>query len=128
MQKSILVIDDEPAIRLSFELALEESSYEVHTADSGEKGLEMFTSGSYDLIFLDLKMPGLNGVETLQKIREMDEQVAVYIVTAFYEDFFHELDGLAQKGVSFEIMQKPVDSTHINLVCQGILHGPVSCD
>ena len=92
MNKRILVVDDEEAIRKSFILALEDTDYKVDAADSGEKGIEFVINQTYDLIFLDLKMPGLNGVETLQKIREIDNQAIVYFVTAFYGEFLEELE------------------------------------
>ncbi len=125
MAKRIIVIDDEAAIRRSFELALEDSGYLVDTASSGKKGLEMIASESYDLVFLDLKMPGMSGVETLSEIRKLDQEMLVYIVTAFYGEFFEELSIMAQKGTEFELLNKPVDGDTILMVCKGALEGPM---
>ena len=47
----------------------------------------MAKARKYDLVFLDLKMPGLNGVETLRELRQMDQDLPIYIVTAFHEEF-----------------------------------------
>ncbi len=121
----ILVIDDEEAIRKSFVLALEETEYQVDTAESGEKGIEMEKGGKYDLIFLDLKMPGLNGVETLQELRKIDKGVPIYIITAFYEEFFEELKGSEKDGIEFEVLRKPFSGDQILLTAKSILKGPI---
>ena len=128
MSKKVIVIDDESAIRRSFELALEESDYGVDTASSGKEGLEMLKNGSYDLVFLDLKMPGMTGVETLREIRKRDEAIPVYIVTAFYGEFFDELSTMAENGIEFEVLNKPVDGDTILKVCQGVLEGVMILD
>ncbi len=108
MSKRILVIDDEEAVRMSFILALEDTGFEVDTAESGEKGLQMKKNAEYDLIFLDLKMPGMNGVETLRQIRKTDKKVPIYIFTAFHKEFFEELKIARKEMLSFEILKKPI--------------------
>ena len=123
MTKRILVIDDEDAIRKSFELALEDSGYQVDTASSGMEGIEMLKSQNYDLVFLDLKMPGMNGVETLREIRKLNKDIPVYIVTAFYGEFFEELKHMAEQGVEFEVLNKPVDGDMIFTLCKSVLEG-----
>ena len=128
MTKRILVIDDEDAIRKSFELALEDSGYQVDTASSGMEGIEMLKSQNYDLVFLDLKMPGMNCVETLREIRKLNKDIPVYIVTAFYGEFFEELKHMAEQGVEFEVLNKPVDGDMILKLCQGVLEGVVVVD
>jgi len=125
MGKRILVIDDEEAIRKAFVLALEDTAYQVDTAESGEKGIEMAKEANYDLIFLDLKMPGMNGVETLRELRKMDKDVPIYIITAFYEEFFEELKGVEKDGIDFEVLRKPFRSEQIVLTAKSMLNGPI---
>ncbi len=108
MNKRILVIDDEEGTRTSFILALKDTGFEVDTAESGEKGLQMKKDYKYDLIFLDLKMPGMNGIETLRQIRKNDKEVPIYIFTAFHKEFMDQLKVAAGEGYDFEIMQKPM--------------------
>lgn len=120
---SIIIIDDEASIRNSFKLALEESNFKVDTADSGEKGLEMLKTNKYDLIYLDLKMPGMNGVETLRKIREIEKETLVYIITSYHTEFLTELKEASAEGYSFELLQKPISSDQIRLVTESILKG-----
>ncbi|TAK73102.1 MAG: response regulator, partial [Gammaproteobacteria bacterium] len=69
MNQNILVIDDDSAVRKAFKLALEDSNFNVETASSGEDGVKQITEKDYSIIFLDLKMPGLNGAETLRELR-----------------------------------------------------------
>ncbi|MFC1895737.1 response regulator [Thermodesulfobacteriota bacterium] len=125
MSKRILVIDDEEAIRKSFLLALEDTGYQVDTAESGERGLELQKNTGYDLIFLDLKMPGLNGVETLRELRKMDGSVPVYIVTAFHGEFLDQLKSVEEDGIGFEVLRKPIGADEIVLLAKSILEGPV---
>ena len=124
--KRILVIDDEAAIRKSFVLALEDTEYSVDTAESGEKGIEKERENNYDLIFLDLNMPGLNGVETLRILRTIDDKVPVYIVTAFYHDFLNQLRDLENEIINFELIQKPIGQDQIVLAVKSILEGPIT--
>ena len=79
---TILVVDDEKNIRLLFEEELKEAGYDILTAENGEEAVLVFKKSRPDLILLDLKMPGLHGVATLEKIRELDKSVPVIVVTA----------------------------------------------
>lgn len=69
--KKILIIDDEKMNLLSTKLILEKSGYMVLTAESGETGLLMLAEQNFDLLLLDVEMPGMNGIETLRIIRKM---------------------------------------------------------
>ncbi len=101
MSKRILIIDDDEAVRRSFILAFEDIGFKVDTAESGEKGLQMKNQAEYDLIFLDLKMPGMDGVETLRQIRKNDKKVPIYIFTAFHKEFMDQLRVAAGEGEAF---------------------------
>ena len=126
MNKRIVVIDDEEAVRKSFALALEKSKYEIETAENGEIGLDRFGQEKYDLVFLDLKMPGMSGVETLLKIREKDSAVPVYIVTAFHKEFLDELADARKKEIDFELLIKPLGLSQIREIVGAILEGGAS--
>ncbi len=124
MNKRILVIDDDEAVRKSFILALEDLAYQVEAVESGEKGIEKIEDTSYDLVFLDLKMPGLNGVQTLRKLRQMDPFVPVYIVTAFHKEFFKDLKLLSEDGIAFDLLRKPIGSDEIVQLAESIAGRP----
>ncbi len=126
MYKKILVVDDEESIRKSFVLALEDTDYEVDTAESGMDGVKKVKNQKYDLIYMDLKMPGMNGVEALKAMRKIDSSVIVYFVTAFYGEFFDVLENAQNEGLSFDVLRKPVGMDDILAVTNGILKGALS--
>jgi len=121
MEKQILVIDDEASVRKSFVLALEETDFLVDTSASGEEGLEKLKTINYDLVYLDLKMPGMNGIETLREIRKRNKEVLVYIVTAFAKEFFQDLSALQKENIAFEILQKPLGMDQIEEITKSLL-------
>ena len=80
----MLIIDDEPHIRQMMRLTLEAAGYQVDDAADGHDGLDRFDDGSqYDVVVLDQKMPGLDGLETLQQIKARRPGACVLMVTAF---------------------------------------------
>ena len=113
MSANILVIDDDPAIRKAFSLIFEDSTYQLDLAESGYEGIEKIQDNNYRLIFLDLKMPGISGVETLKRIRTTHPDLLVYIVTAFHPEYFEELKPLSKIGSGFELISKPVTGDRI---------------
>ena len=83
--KRILVVDDEEGIRFLYKEELEEEGYEVELAEGGEEALKKFSKSKPDLVILDLKMPGMDGLEVLERIREQDKDIPVVICTAYGE-------------------------------------------
>lgn len=90
IHKSILVVDDEQAIRDLFKTAFVMAGFEVTTAENGEKALEIIKSSSIHIMFLDLKMPGMNGLELCREIRKIHEDSRIFAVTGFYNEFTPE--------------------------------------
>lgn len=125
MNEHILVIDDDPAVRMAFELALGSEHYQVTLADSGEAGLDAAGATPPDLIYLDLRMPGMNGVETLLALHEAGISAPVVIVTAFSDDFFHQLRLASETGVKFALLQKPLGRDQILVFTRDMLEGKV---
>jgi two-component system, NtrC family, response regulator AtoC len=81
-RQKILVVDDEQLIRWSLEQNLKKQGYEVFTAGSGEEALRLVREESPELVLLDIQLPGINGLETLERIKEYDEEITVIMVTA----------------------------------------------
>lgn len=106
----ILVIDDEPVIGQLFKDTLQGNSYQVMTTTSSSEGLELFNKKYFDLIFLDLKMPEIDGAELFRHIRETNKQVPVVIITGYPDS---ELMEKAMEHGPVLVMKKPFDSDAI---------------
>lgn len=113
MSKRVLVIDDNEAVRKSFLLALETLGCEVDVAVSGDEGIQKVQEHKYDLIYLDLNMPGRDGVDTLRELWKTDNATHVYIVTAFQEEFSDRLEEAQNDGICFQLLRKPIDTNQI---------------
>lgn len=83
--KRILIVDDEENIRLLYEEELAEEGYEVATAASAEEAMAQIEAKRPDLVTLDIRMPGVDGIEFLRLLRERDRDLPVIIVTAYAE-------------------------------------------
>jgi two-component system, NtrC family, response regulator AtoC len=78
----IMVIDDEQLVRWSLEQKLTREGYEVETAATGEEGLERLKQDNHELVLLDLRLPGMSGVQVLQEIKKLDRDIGVIVLTA----------------------------------------------
>ena len=82
MADRILIVEDEEKLNRMIELELEYEGYETGKALDGRTGLDMALSGGYDLVLLDIMLPGLNGLEVLRRIRKENERLPVILLTA----------------------------------------------
>ena len=79
MKPRILVVDDESAVRDSLKMTLEYDGYDVTLAATGEEGVKLIEREAPDLVFLDVKMPGMDGLEVLQKVRHLTEVTPIVV-------------------------------------------------
>ncbi|MGI2336564.1 MAG: response regulator [Dehalogenimonas sp.] len=107
---TILVIDDDQTIRDLFRDILEDAGHNVVTAGSGAEALEYIKAKDFALVFLDLKMPGMNGADVLRKIRTIDPELPVTIITGF-PDSENMAQALSQGP--FGVMNKPFGETDV---------------
>lgn len=85
----ILIVDDDPHIRTLYKEELIDEGYEVVLANSGKEALELFEKESFDLVTLDILMPGMDGIEVLRKMKEKNPTLPVIMSTAYdYRDDF----------------------------------------
>ena len=125
----ILIIDDEKDIGWLFSKILTEEGYQVLIALDGQTGISIIKKEKPDLVILDLKLPGMDGIEILREIRRFDKDLCVIILTG-YKDVKSAVE--AMKLGAYDYLAKPVDieklKTHINnaLITQSLTHKAAS--
>jgi len=102
----ILIIDDERSIRNTLKDILEYEKHEVELAEDGPKGLEKIRNGEFDVVLCDIKMPGMDGIEVLEKISEIASDVPVVMISG-HGNIDTAVDAI-KKG-AFDFIEKPLD-------------------
>jgi len=118
----ILVVDDEPSIGELFKESLNENIYQVTTTLSSLEALELLNNRHFDLIFLDLLIPELDGAELFRRIRQMDKDVPVAIITGYPDS---DLMKRAMEYGPFTVMKKPFNSDDIMNIVRSFVQGAV---
>src|ERR1700731_1612980 len=123
MKKRILIVDDETNVRLNFRTTLETEGYEIFEAHSGEEAVQSFAEHTFALAILDIRMPGMDGLELLAKMREFGIGVPAMIVTA-YSDVPHAVKAMKLGAIDF--LQKPLQPEELRRIVTEILkrHAP----
>ncbi|MBU8849070.1 MAG: sigma-54 dependent transcriptional regulator [Desulfobacterales bacterium] len=128
---TILVIDDDDQLRISFCKLLKEEKYAVISAASGEAGIEIVKQNVLDLVILDMRLPGINGMETFKQIKQIDSKLPVIIITAHGTT---QIAIEATKLGAYDYVLKPFDVPEmLNLIEQAIeagyfMRSPVKVD
>lgn len=117
---NILIIDDEEAIRDSCSQTLIRDGYSVRTARDGQEGLKIFKSETFHVIFLDLKLPGIDGLDILRLVKEESPETSVVIITG-YATIESAVD--ATKLGAFDYLPKPFSPQLLRTVAKKALKG-----
>ena len=120
LSRRILVIDDQEGVRSFLGRLISRMGLEVFVAESGSQALELLDGARFDLYLLDVRMPGLNGLETLRGIRRVDPSAAVVMMTGYADEEI--LEGVRAEGV-LDILPKPLDLRHLRGIIETAL-GP----
>jgi len=114
----ILVIDDERSIRSTLKDILEYEKYEVTEAEDGLKGLELAQKDTFDMIFCDIKMPKMDGIEVLQKIMEFNDEIPVVMISGH-----GNIDTAVEciKKGAFDYIAKPIDLNRLLITVRNAL-------
>ncbi len=113
--KRILVIDDDPLVRRTLQVLLQQAGYVVDSAADGMQGLEKLPAGHFDLVMTDVRMPGMDGFTVLKAIREYCEAAqrppfAEVVLTGFND--VHALESAQSLGIKHFVL-KPFDSDEL---------------
>ncbi len=119
MNGLLLWVDDEIELLTPYIIFLEKKEYEVHTANNGQDALDMCNERAYDLIFLDENMPGLSGLETLSRIKELHPTIPIVMITKSEEENIMD-QAIGSKIADYLI--KPVNPSQILLTLKKYLH------
>jgi len=110
----VLVVDDEEEFALATAQRLRRRGFESHVAHSGEAAIEILSSASFDVVILDLRMPGMDGLETLRTLRRLDPDLQVVFLTG-HGTVASGIEGMQLGAADF--LQKPAD---FDLLCNAI--------
>ncbi|MBM7855358.1 two-component system response regulator (stage 0 sporulation protein F) [Desulfohalotomaculum tongense] len=103
---NILIVDDQSGVRYLLEILIKEAGHNASTAKNGQEAVEAVRKGHYDLIFMDIRMPVMDGLEALSKIKMMASNVEVVMMTANNtEDIINK----SLEGGALKCMAKPFD-------------------
>src|ERR1700736_6125785 len=123
MSAKILIVDDETNVRLNYRITLETEGYQIFETVSAASALEELIGRSFDLAILDMRMPAMDGLELLAKMREIGITVPAMIVTA-YSDVPHAVQAMKLGAIDF--LQKPLRPEDLRRIVAEILkrHAP----
>src|SRR5437764_2778375 len=116
--KRVLVVDDEQRMRRVLQILIEKLGLESHGAESAERALEFLQANQVDLVLTDLRMPGMGGLEFLARLRAIDADLPVVVLTA-YGTISSAVD--AMKLGAFDFLLKPFDRTALDIVVRKAL-------
>jgi len=114
----ILIVDDEFSVRHSLTAWFEDEGYTVDVASSGKEALAKLAESKWDIFFLDLKMPGMSGLELQKKIREIQPDCTIVIITAFASV---ESAVEAMQNGAYDYLSKPFDPDYLALMVRNII-------
>lgn len=117
----VLIVDDEPHLRLLYETELRRAGYQTMTASNADQGLEFVETMKPDLVILDIRMAGMDGIEALQRILERDNTIPVVLNTAFSSYRDNYLTWAADAYVT-----KSSDVTELIETVEGLLKGKMA--
>jgi DNA-binding NtrC family response regulator len=118
MKSTILIVDDERSIRVGLKGLLTKEGYEVNVAENGEEALKLLEGQAFALVLTDLRMPGLDGLSLLKKIKEKHPDTAVMMMTAYGSE---KIAVEAMKAGAHDYIVKPFDNDEVKILVRQAL-------
>lgn len=112
----ILVVDDEPMVQLLLSQMLEEAGHTVDIATNGADALELLATRDYDVLFTDVHMPRLSGIDLVRAVRQQNKRIPIIVMDS-YPDLFTESDVGAE---AFALLAKPFDLSEARRALQAV--------
>lgn len=116
----ILVVDDQEGIRKLMAETCSLLGYDVETLSSGEKALEVMKDTYFDVLLIDMKMPGLSGIETFEMVKKFNPDIKSILMTGYGESYL--ADDVLAKGFC-HVIQKPFDISEVMSMLDKTING-----
>jgi two-component system response regulator AtoC len=113
--RSILIVEDDPLVRKTLASQLARKGFDIAVAETGERGVAAFIESPPDLVLLDVRLPDIDGLEVLRRIRERNRRAVILVMTA-YDDMKTTVEAI--KLGAFEYLVKPLNTTELDLAIE----------
>ncbi len=110
--RSILIVEDDPLVRKTLASQLAKKGFDIAVAETGEAGVRAFAESSPDLVLLDVRLPDIDGLEVLRRIKDRNRRAVILVMTA-YDDMKTTVEAI--KLGAFEYLVKPLNATELDL-------------
>jgi PAS domain S-box-containing protein len=118
----ILVVDDDPSVTASLNEILKHEGCEVRVARSGEEALKLAAEHRFDLVLSDVVMPNMDGYDLYMKLKDVDPDMSVILMTAYYYDKDHIIKRSKMEGLQGSVFKKPINPDHLKRVIAEACH------
>jgi DNA-binding NtrC family response regulator len=113
--RSLLIVEDDPLVRKTLASQLAKKGFDIAVAETGEDGVRTFGEKAPDLVLLDVRLPDIDGLEVLRRIRERNRRAVILVMTAF-DDMKTTVEAI--KLGAFEYLVKPLNATELDLAIE----------
>jgi len=118
--QKILVVDDQSSVRVTLSGIMEDQGYDVTEAEDGYRAIDASRETAFDLIFMDVMMPGINGVQTFREIKKINPKSVVVLMTGYSGPVLEDLLKDALEEGAFSVIYKPLNIGHLISIVESV--------